>query len=79
MELGTRERRPGAAVELPADLGVHGAFDFCNGATLQGLDRVTAKHLLRWIPGVAAAEDDGAYASTSAELCASRMGHAHRH
>ena len=58
MELGTRECETGTADVLPTTLGVHGAFRFIDGDRLHGLDRVTAKQLLRWIPCVEDDQDD---------------------
>jgi hypothetical protein len=79
MELGTRECQPGTAMELPVDLGVHASFDVLNGGELHGIDRVTSKLLLRWVPGVAEAEEETAEAPSLADIQASLKRHSHRH
>jgi hypothetical protein len=78
LELGARECHPGAAMALPADLGVHASFNVLNKGVLHGLDRVTSKQLLRWVPGVAEAEEDAEEDTPLSDLGASLMT-AHRH
>jgi len=79
MELGTRECQPGTAMELPVDLGVHASFDVLNGGELHGIDRVTSKLLLRWVPGVAEAEEETEETLSRADIQASLKRHSHRH